>query len=173
MASCQGYRHSYTGGLERKKMLVTQSCLTLCDPMDCSLPDSSVHGILQARILEWLAIPFFRRSSLSRDWSQADSLPWAIRKSHVGWKEILFTNFLKVTCVLCVKRNFTQRQTLWPCNSTSEFILRNKSRVWHQQANTKESFKGFVSKEENYSKVIFEVHEGMMNSFKFIFTWWK
>ena len=35
------------------------SCLTLCDPMDCSLPGSSVHGILQARILEWVAISFF------------------------------------------------------------------------------------------------------------------
>ena len=37
---------------------VAQSCLTLCNPMDCSLPGCSVHGILQARILEWLAIPF-------------------------------------------------------------------------------------------------------------------
>ena len=35
------------------KVLVAQSCLTLCNPMDCSLPGSSVHGILQARILEW------------------------------------------------------------------------------------------------------------------------
>ena len=35
-----------------------QSCLTLCDPMDCSLPDSSIHGILQARILEWVVISF-------------------------------------------------------------------------------------------------------------------
>ena len=42
------------------KMLVTQSCPTLCDPMGCSLPGSSVHGILQARILEWVAIPFYR-----------------------------------------------------------------------------------------------------------------
>ena len=41
-------------------MLVTQSCPTLCDPMGCSLPGSSVHGILQARILEWVAIPFDR-----------------------------------------------------------------------------------------------------------------
>ena len=38
---------------------VAQSCPTLWDPMDCSLPGSSVHGILQARILEWVAIPFF------------------------------------------------------------------------------------------------------------------
>ena len=49
------------------KMLVTQLCLTLWDPMDCSLPGSSVHGILQARLLEWVArIPFLRRSSLPR-----------------------------------------------------------------------------------------------------------
>ena len=45
------------------KVLVTQSCLTLCDPMDYSLPGSSAHGILQARILEWVAIPFSRGSS--------------------------------------------------------------------------------------------------------------
>ena len=46
---------------------VAQSCLTLCDPMDCSLPGSSVHGILQAKILEWVAIPFSRGSSQPRD----------------------------------------------------------------------------------------------------------
>ena len=44
-----------------------QSCLTLCDPVDCSPPDSSVHGILQARILEWVAMPSFRESSQPRD----------------------------------------------------------------------------------------------------------
>ena len=37
-------------------VLVTQLCLTLCNPMDCSLPGSSVHGIFQARVLEWVAI---------------------------------------------------------------------------------------------------------------------
>ena len=37
---------------------VAQSCLTLCDPVDCSPPGSFVHGILQARILEWVAIRF-------------------------------------------------------------------------------------------------------------------
>ena len=46
---------------------VLQSCLTLCNPMDYSPPDSSVHGILQARILEWVAIPFSRGSSECRD----------------------------------------------------------------------------------------------------------
>ena len=43
------------------------SCLTLCDPMDCSLPGSSVHGILQAIVLEWIAISFSRGSSRPRD----------------------------------------------------------------------------------------------------------
>ena len=51
------------------KVLVTQSCLTLCDPVDCWLPDSSVHGILQARILEWVAIPFSWGSFWPRDWN--------------------------------------------------------------------------------------------------------
>ena len=46
---------------------VTRSCPTLCDPVDCSLPGSSVHGILQARILEWVAISFSRGSSQPRD----------------------------------------------------------------------------------------------------------
>ena len=48
-------------------VLVAQSYLTLCDPMDCSLPGSSVHGIFQAIVLEWIAISFFRGSSRPRD----------------------------------------------------------------------------------------------------------
>ena len=43
-----------------------QSCLTLCDPMDCSPPGSSIHGILQARILEWATMPSSRGSSWTR-----------------------------------------------------------------------------------------------------------
>ena len=49
------------------KVLVTRSCLTLCNPTDCSLPGSSIPGILQAIILEWVAIPFSRESSWPRD----------------------------------------------------------------------------------------------------------
>ena len=46
---------------------VVQSCPTLCDPVDCSLPGFSIHGILQARILEWVTISFSRGSSRPRD----------------------------------------------------------------------------------------------------------
>ena len=62
-----------------------QLCLTICDPMDCSLPGSSVHGILQARILEWVVISF-SRGSPPRDWTcisgiTDDSLPLSHLKS--------------------------------------------------------------------------------------------
>ena len=49
------------------ELTVTQLCLTLCHPVDCSWPGSSVYGILQARILEWAAIPISRGSSWLRD----------------------------------------------------------------------------------------------------------
>ena len=52
----------------KDQVLVAQSCPTLFHPMDCSLPGSSVHGILQAGILEWVAMPSSRRSSQPRDW---------------------------------------------------------------------------------------------------------
>ena len=54
----------------RSKVKVAWSCSTLCNSMDCSLPGFSVHGILQARILEWVAIPFSRGSSQPRDQTQ-------------------------------------------------------------------------------------------------------
>ena len=56
-------------------VLVTQSCLTRGYPMDCSLPSSSVHVIFQARILEWVAIPFSRGSSQPRNQTQVSSIP--------------------------------------------------------------------------------------------------
>ena len=52
---------------EESESEVAQSCPTLCDPLDCSLPGFSVHGILQARILEWVAISFSGGSSGPRD----------------------------------------------------------------------------------------------------------
>ena len=58
-----------SGTMERK-VIVAQSCPTLWDPIDCSLSGSSVHGILQARILEWVAISFSRESSQPRDPTQ-------------------------------------------------------------------------------------------------------
>ena len=68
-------------------VLVAQLCPTLCDLMDCSTPDSSVHGLLQASILEWVAIPFSKGSSWPRDWTQVSCtagrffMVWATREA--------------------------------------------------------------------------------------------
>ena len=66
---------------------ITQLCLTLCDPMDCSPPVSSVHWIFQARTLEWVAISFSMGSSWPRDRTQVSCIAgrrftlWATRKA--------------------------------------------------------------------------------------------
>ena len=66
---------------------VAHSCPTLCNPMDCSLPGSSIHGIFQARVLEWVAISFSRRSSRPRDRTQVSCIAgrcftvWATREA--------------------------------------------------------------------------------------------
>ena len=59
---------------QKVKVLVAQSCLTLWDPTDCSPSGSSVHGILQTRILEWAVISFSRRSSRPRDQTQVSCI---------------------------------------------------------------------------------------------------
>ena len=60
-------------------------CPTLCDPMDCSPPGSSAHGIFLARILEWVAISFSRRSSRPRDWTRSPHCRQTLyRLSHQG-----------------------------------------------------------------------------------------
>ena len=61
--SVVGYLVKFHCESENVNVLLTQSCPVLCDPMDCSLPGSSVHGISQARILEWIAISFSRAPS--------------------------------------------------------------------------------------------------------------
>ena len=71
-------------------VLVAQKCPTLCSPIDCSLPGSSVSGIFQARILEWVAIPFSRGSSWPRDQTQVSCVAgrfftiWATREALPG-----------------------------------------------------------------------------------------
>ena len=98
-------------------MLVAQSCLTLCDPMDCILPGSSVHGIFWARVLEWVAIPSSRGFSQPRDQTRASCIAgrfftiWATREAlcsstilkNKTWKDrmlLLLSRFSRVR--LCV-----------------------------------------------------------------------
>ena len=87
----------------------TQWCPTLCDPMDCSLPGSSVYGILQARILEWVAIPFSRGSSHPRDRTSVSCIGgWIffLPLTHLGCSEEGRTNTLRTVI-------FWQHSSLW------------------------------------------------------------
>ena len=76
--------------IEHAIWCVSQSCPTLCNLMGCSPPGTSVHGILQARILEWVAIPFSGGSSQPRNWTQVSCIAgrfltvWATREAHIA-----------------------------------------------------------------------------------------
>ena len=75
------------GSLSEWVSEVTQSCPTLCNPTDCSLSGCSVHGIFQARVLEWIAISFSRGSSRPRNWTWVSRIAgrrftiWTTRES--------------------------------------------------------------------------------------------
>ena len=79
-------KNLHISSLVSLKVLVAQLCLTLCNTMNCSPPESFVHGILQARVLEWVANPFSRGSSWPRDWTQVSCIAdgfltvWATRE---------------------------------------------------------------------------------------------
>ena len=68
------------------KVLITQLCPTLCNPTDYSPPGSSVHSILQAKILEWIAIPFSRGSSEPRDQTYRKTTFSPFYESNTYWE---------------------------------------------------------------------------------------
>ena len=91
------------GFLQLKLKLKSLSCVRLCDTMDCSLPGSSIHGIFQARVLQWVAIYFSRESSWPRDWTWFSHIAerrftiWATREAYY-----VYLNFLeKLTAITC------------------------------------------------------------------------
>ena len=80
------------------KLSVTPWFLTLCNPMDCSPPGSSVLGILQTRILEWVAISYSRGSSQPRDWTYVSCI--AGRFYHVSHQGLRKTQNIIKFCIL-------------------------------------------------------------------------
>ena len=95
------------------KVLVTQWCLTVCDPMDCSLPGSSVHGISQARILEWVVISFSRGTSRPRDQTQVSCI--AGRFFNVWAMSVLFVHSIGcITISVLWIRKPKLREVMWP-----------------------------------------------------------
>ena len=92
--------HTY---IETVKVLVSHLCPALCNTMICSLPSSSVHGILQASILEWIAIPLSRESSLPR---------------HRIWVFCIAGGFFTVCPPGKPSRSYGNRQTVFQCDLT-------------------------------------------------------
>ena len=95
----------------QKESEVAQSCPTLCNRMDCSLPGSSVHGILQAGILEWVAISFSKGSSWPRDQTWVSRITsrhctiWATSKAHIYVCNIFLIDFSSYIISLFVAGN--------------------------------------------------------------------
>ena len=93
---------------------VAQLCPTLCDPMDCSLSGSSVHGIFQARLLEWIATSFSRGSSQPRNRTRVSRITgrrftvWAI----VGYNHLQFRLPFPSLCTFNVEQDFPVAQTV-------------------------------------------------------------
>ena len=111
---------------------VAQSCPNLCDPIDCSLPGSSLLGILQARILEWVAVPFSKWSSQSRDGTQVlphcrwilyhlrsrRILEWAAKPFSSGSSQPM--NWTRVSCLAGeFFTNWATKEALIVCEHTS------------------------------------------------------
>ena len=100
-----------------------QSCPTLCDPMNCSPPGSSVHGILQAKTLEWVAIPFSRGSSQCRDQTWDSCIAgrfftiWATREAQMELVSNAHTNLTKWKFTLKIIQPYS--------------LIQCFSQVWH------------------------------------------
>ena len=72
---------------------VAQSCLTLCDPMDCSPPFSSVHGIFQTRILKWVAISFSRASFWPRHQTHISFIAGRFSSTRASWEDPILSHY--------------------------------------------------------------------------------
>ena len=130
-------------------MLVTQSCLTLWNSIDYSWPGSSVHGILQARILEWVAIPFSRGSSQPRDWTQVSCTAgiftiWAIKEAQ-KWDgfypkiKITWVNDLRAVSSLDASSHSCSWAPLW--NSACLFSGAGKTESLEREHQTRNRVK--------------------------------
>ena len=78
-------------------LLSLQPCLTMCDPMDCSLPGSSVYGILQARVPEWVAMPFCSGFFRPKDGTQVSCIADRFFTTEPPRKPLIYLNCIKST----------------------------------------------------------------------------
>ena len=114
----------------------------ICDPLDCSSPDSSVHGIFQARIPEWVAISLFRGSSQTRDWTHVSCID----------RRILY-HWAKLALVLLFFKTFVLRGiSCSVLSSTVERLMQQGTSVSSQQGARTKVHSPRASKEMNFAK---------------------
>ena len=104
--------------------LVARLCLTLCEPMDCTLPGSSVHGIFQARVLEWVAISFSRGFSWPRDWTRVSH---TVGRCFTVWatREVLYVYIHTYICMYVY---------IYFCNCLGSQLQHAGSSLYHAQS---------------------------------------
>ena len=122
----------YVYTCNRVEAVVSQLCLTLCRHMDCSLPGYSVHGILQARILEWVAISFSGGSSWWRNWTQVSCIAggffinWATREA---WSSSDIEVYLLIS-----KHGLTSHCIINTVLLTVEICISNSAALWSENS---------------------------------------
>ena len=115
-----------------------QSCSTLCNPIDCSPPGSSIQRIFQARIVEWVAISYSRESSRPRDWIciscfldwQMDSLPLEPTEKPLCLRLFMITMEKLVTKTIQTYEHFLKRSIVAILINLSENIYSNFRRIY-------------------------------------------
>ena len=100
--------------------LLAQSCITLCDPIDCSLPSPSVHGILQANVLEWVATSFSREIFLTQGSNPGLHCRWILSPmSHWGSHKKIVVLLFSRQVISCSLRPYVLQHARPPCPSPS------------------------------------------------------
>ena len=127
-------------------VLFAQSCLTLCHSMDCSPPGSSLHGISQARILQWVAIPLSRGSSQLRDWTWVSYIAggfftvWATREAEE--KQIIDKEINKV-CKGCAEGYERKKKSMEQSSSLPSGEAQRWGWQWPRGHTQTRKFKGY------------------------------
>ena len=138
--SCRVAASRIIKNVQSEWVKVAQLCLTLCDPIDCSLPSSSFHGIHQASILECVAYPFSRGSSWPRNWTRVSCITgrsftdWATREALKCTG--LMANFSAFSTFSAdLENRFTiNKQALGASNRNKQCLTSSKSNLDHPKS---------------------------------------
>ena len=153
----------------KSEIEVTQSCLTFWDPMDGNLPSSSVHRIFQARVVEWVAISFSRRSSWPRDRTQVSRL---VGRCFTIWatREDLFLPYFSsfLTCRITIGEQWITKNNQNTIRRTGDFYMfsednpmrKERKYLWHVNG-------------ERFSKFFLGTGKLIVDKHQFSELWWN